>query len=125
MCWTVGKSNFAIPQATSRANFNKDDFIWRMCVFYRGFKKVTQPVKYPIPCCDGAITLILVGSNTIYIITVDANQGYHKIAVYVLRQEKISSLAPNNRKYAFKLMPFEPMNAPEFYTCMMQDFHAK
>ena len=51
---------------------NIDDFIWRMCVSCRGLKKVTKPFEYPIPSCDDAITLILVGSNSIYIITVDA-----------------------------------------------------
>ena len=60
------------------------DFIWMMCVSCRGLNKVTKPFEYPIPSCDDAITLILVGSNTIYIITVNAMQGYHQIAVYVL-----------------------------------------
>ena len=54
-----------------------------------------------------------------------SKQDYHKIAVYVLQQEKMSLLALNNIKYAFKVIPVRPMNAPEFYTCMMQDFYSE
>ena len=63
-----------------------DDFIWRICVSYHDWKKVTKPFEYPIPRCDDASTLILVVSNTIYIITVDAKQGHHQITVYVSHQ---------------------------------------
>ena len=55
----------------------------------------------------------------------DAKQGCHQIAVYVLHQEKLDLFAPNNRNFAFKVIPFGPMNAPAFYTRMMQDFHAE
>ena len=65
---------------------NIDNFIWRMCVSCRALKKVTKPFEYPIPCCDDAITLILVGSNKIYIITVDSKQEYNQIVVYVLHR---------------------------------------
>ena len=99
-----------------------EDFIWRMCVSYRGLNKVTKPFEYPIPRCDDAITMIIVGENCIYIITVDAKQGYHQVTVYAMHREKLAFFAPNNRKYTFKVMPFGPMNAPAFYTCMMQDF---
>ena len=104
--------------------FNIYDFIWSMCVSYCGSNKFTKPLEYPIPRCDNAITLILVGSNTIYIIIMDAKQGYHKLAVYVLHREELSFFAPNNRKYAFKVMPFGTMNASELYTGMMQVFQA-
>ena len=28
---------------------NIEDFVWRMCVSYRGLNKVTRPFEYPIP----------------------------------------------------------------------------
>ena len=96
-----------------------------MCVSYCGLNKVTKSFEYLIPSCDEDITLILVGSNTIYFITVDANQGYHEISVYVLQQGKLAFFAPNNRKCVFKVIPFGPMNTPAFYTCMMQNFQAE
>ena len=96
-----------------------------MCVSYPGLNKVTKHFEYPTPRCDDAITLILLGSNTIYIITVDSKQGCHQIDVYVLHQDKLASFAPNNRKYVFKIMPFGPINALEFYTFMVQDFHSE
>ena len=77
---------------------NIDDFIRRICVSYRGLNKVTKFFEYPIPRCDNAITLILLGPNKIYIITVDYKQGYHQIAVYVLHREKLDFFAPNHMK---------------------------
>ena len=65
-------------------------FVWRMCVSYRGLNKVTKPFEYPIPRCDDAISIFEVGSNMIWIITVDARQGYHQVYVRKLDQEKIA-----------------------------------
>ena len=85
-----------------------------MCVSYCSLNKFTKPLEYYTPRCDNAITIILVVSHTIYIINLDANQGFHQIAVYALHQEKLAFSAPNIRKYVFKIMPFGPMNAPVF-----------
>ena len=99
-----------------------DDFIWRMCVSYRGLNSVTKPFAWPIPRCDDAIGSLNFGSGTIYIITVDARQGYHQVAVKASDKEKLAFFAPNNKKYTYTVMPFGPMNAPAFYTYMMQKF---
>ena len=99
-----------------------DDFVWRMCVSYRGLNRVTLPFAYPIPRCDDAINVLNVGGTRIFLITVDAKQGYHQVAVKKEDRTKLAFFAPNHRKYTFKVMPFGPTNAPAFYTCMMQDF---
>ena len=99
-----------------------DDFIWRMCVSYRGLNSVTKPFAWPIPRCDDAIGSLNFGSGTIYIITVDARQGYHQVAVKASDKEKLAFFAPNNKKYTYTVMPFGPMNAPAFNTYMMQKF---
>ena len=57
------------------------DFVWRMCVSYRKLNSVTKPFEYPIPRCDDAVTIVMVGSTVMWIITVDARQGYHQVAV--------------------------------------------
>ena len=95
------------------------DFVWRMCVSYRKLNSVTKPFQYPIPRCDDAITMMVVGDTVIWIITVDARQGYHQVSVRQVDREKLAFFAPNYKKYAFKVMPFGPTNAPPFYTCMM------
>jgi hypothetical protein len=97
-------------------------FIWRMCVSYRQLNAITKPFEYPIPRCDDAITILIVGGDEIYIITVDARQGYHQVAVRKLDQEKLAFFAPDGKKYTWKVMPFGPMNAPAFYTAMMGAF---
>ena len=97
-----------------------EDFVWRMCVSYRGFNKFTKPFGYPIPRCDDSISNIAVGASAIYIITADAKQGYHQVIVYKLHRDKLAFFAPNYKKYTFKVIPFGPINAPSFYTCMMR-----
>ena len=62
---------------------------------------------------------MVVGSSCIWIITVDASQGYHQISVRRIDREKLVFFAPNHKKYTFKVMPFGPTNAPPFYSCMM------
>ena len=39
------------------------DFVWRLCISYRGLNRVTKPFQYPIPRCDLAITLMAIGSG--------------------------------------------------------------
>ena len=56
-------------------------FLWRMCVSYRKLNSVTKPSEYPIPRCDDAVTIFMVGSTVMWIITVDARQGYHQVSV--------------------------------------------
>ena len=98
------------------------DFVWRMCVSYRGLNKVTKPFEYLIPRCDNAISSLDGGSGIIWIICLDARQGYHQIFVRMMDREKLAFLAPNNVKCTFKVMPFGPKNAPAFYSCMMGHF---
>ena len=57
-----------------------------------------------------------------YIITVDAKQGYHKVTVRECGVEKLALFAPDHKKYDFKVIPFEPVNSPAFYSCMMINF---
>ena len=97
-------------------------FVWRMCVSYRGLNKVTKLYEYPIPRCDMAITIIELGSTGIFFITMDTKQGYHQIAVRACDIEKLAFFGPNSKKYGFRVMPFGPVNAPGFYTCMMGTF---
>ena len=99
-----------------------EDFVWRMCVSYRGLNAVTKPFTYPIPRCDDAIHVLNIGGVQVFLITVDAKQGYHQIAVKKSDQEKLAFFAPNHKKYTYRVMPFGPTNAPAFYTCMMVEF---
>ena len=104
---------------------NIEKFVWRMCVSYRQLNAITKPFEYPIPRCDDAIAILIVGGEKVYIITVDARQGYHQVAVRLLDQEKLAFFAPNNKKYTWKVMPFGPTNAPAFYTAMMGAFQGE
>ena len=95
------------------------EFVWRLCVSYRGLNRVTKLFEYPIPRCDIAVTIFESGSGRMWIITVDAKQGYHQIKVRECDVEKLAFFGPDDKKYAFTVMPFGPVNAPAFYTCMM------
>jgi len=69
--------------------------------------------------CDDSVAFICGGGRYLYFITVDCHQGYHQITVRVFDREKLAFYSPNGKKYCFKVMPFGPMNAPTFYTCLM------
>ena len=57
---------------------NIEDFVWRMCVSYRKLNSITKPFEFPIPRCDDAIAILDTGSQFIWIISLDARQGYHQ-----------------------------------------------
>ena len=93
-----------------------------MCVSYRGLNKVTKVYTYPIPRCDMDVTIFQIGSSRLWIITVDTKQDYHQVKIRQCDIDKLAFFGPNYRKYAFKVMPFGPVNDPAFYICMMGNF---
>ena len=97
------------------------DFVWRMCVSYRKLNSITKPFEFPIPRCDDAIAIIDTGSQFIWIISLDARQGYHQVRVRKVDREKLAFFGPDGYKYTFKVMPFGPTNAPGFYLAMMRN----
>ena len=101
---------------------NIADFIWRMCISYRGLNAVTRPFQFPIPRCDHSVLIIEQGGDKLFQIVLDACSGYHQVSVKKEDREKLAFFTPDNRKYTFSVMPFGPTNAPPFYTAMMSDF---
>ena len=87
-----------------------------MCVSYRRLNAVTKPFQFPIPRCDDAITILGCGAVLIWIISLDARQGYHQVAILASDMEKIAFFDPDDLKYCFTVMPFGPTNSPGFYT---------
>ena len=77
---------------------NIKDFIWRMCVSYRKLNGVNKLFKYPIPRCGIYVTVINVGANCIWIITLNDCHGFHQDGVRPTDQEKIALFAPENNK---------------------------
>ena len=98
---------------------NIEDFVWRMCASYRRLNAVTKPFQFPIPRCDDAITILGTGADEIWFISLDVRQGYHQISVRKIDREKLTFFNPDDLKYCFNVMSFEPTNAPPFYTAMM------
>ena len=39
--------------------------------------------------------------------------------VRAIDREKLAFFVPDDKKYCFKVMPFGPVNASSFYSCMM------
>ena len=75
-----------------------DEFIWRMCVSYQKLNGVTKSFQYPIPRCKDSVIILNAGAHRIWIITLDACQGYHQVAVQPTYQEKFAFFAPENNK---------------------------
>ena len=98
------------------------DFVWRLCVSYRGLNRVTKSFMFPIPRCSDSIEDFGDSNGIMSFITLDARQGYHQISVRYCDQEKLAFFTPNGSKKTSVVIPFGPKNAPSFYTAMMKDF---
>ena len=61
-------------------------------------------------------------ADEIWIISLDAHQGYHQVSVRKIDREKLPFCSPDDRKYYVDVMLFCPTSAPAFYTAMMKDF---
>ena len=75
---------------------------------------VTKPLQYPIPLCDDSVTVLNGGAHHIWIVTLDARQGYHQVSVQPIDQEKLKFFAPDNHKYCFIIMHCGTINTPTF-----------
>ena len=93
-----------------------DDFVWRMCVSYRGLNKITNPFQFPISCCDAVLEDLKDGARTLYFFSLDAAQGYNQIKVKKSDKDKLAFFGPDRFKWTYKVLPFGPVNAPAFYT---------
>lgn len=96
-----------------------------MCVSYRKLNSITKPFEYLIPRCGDAISVLMIDGDEIWIITVDACQGYHQVVVRKVDQEKLAFFTPNHKKYTWNVMLFGPTNAPAYYTAMMNVFQTE
>ena len=55
---------------------------------------ITKPFQFPILRCDDAITILGDSAENIWIISLDARQGYHQISVREANREKLAFLYP-------------------------------
>ena len=97
---------------------NIDDFIWRMCVYYRKLNSITNTFEFPILPCDGDISTVGAGSNKIWIISLDARQLYYQISVcHVDRENYLSSyhINKNIRSLLFHSVPLTPLFLFSYY----------
>ena len=92
-----------------------------MCISYQNLNSITKLFEFPIPRYYDAIISVGAGSRKIWIILMDARQGYHQVSVKVSDREKLAFSAPDHQKYTFFVMPFVPTNAPGFYLAMMKN----
>jgi hypothetical protein len=94
-------------------------FIWRYCVNYIPLNAITEPIAYPIPRCDAAVTLAF--GDGIYIWLMDAPQGYHQLRFAKESQPKLAFQGPDAVKYTYGVMPFGPMNGPTIFIDFIHD----
>ena len=106
------------PKPHQEEVMNIDDYIWRMCVSYRGLNRITKVFAYPISRCDSSIEDMGDHVGTLYFISLDAKQGYHQVKVREKDQEKLVFFGPYNKMYTYNVLPFSCVNGPTFYTCM-------
>ena len=61
-----------------------DNFIWRMYLSYWNFNEITKTFGFTISHCNYEISSVSAGSDAIFIIILDAHQGYHQVQVQKL-----------------------------------------
>ena len=117
--WCMGQSIVLAIKLHQEHVDDTNDFVWRVCMYYRGLNRITKFFEYPISRCDTAVTIFESDLGRMCIIIVDTKQGYNQIKVRERDVEKLALFGPDNKKYAFTVMPFGPVNAPNSYTYMM------
>ena len=123
--WTIQIAfNLIVLDAKPHQEYvtNIDAFISMMCVSYCELNRITKPFQYHIPRCDDLIYILSNSSTLIFIIPLDARQGYYQISLKVLDLEKLSFFSLDDYKYCYTVMPFCPTNAPTFYTATICNF---
>ena len=91
-------------------------YIFRLCVSYRGLNSVTRPFTFPTPRCDDAVEAIF-GR---YRIQGDLNCGYWQIKLTDMAKPKTAFFVPEGKK-RFLVMPMGCTNAhPAFVAIMMK-----
>ena len=69
-----------------------------MCVSYIKLNGINKPSEFPITRCDDAISNVGYRSNKMWIISLDARQGYHQNSVHHVDREKLAFFAPDKQK---------------------------
>ena len=94
------------------------DFVWRLCVFYRRMNQVTRPFMYPIPRCDDAVTEIPPSAK--YFIAFDLDCGYWQVALEKKSRAKTAFFTPDGKR-RWRVMPMGFLNSHAIFVSMMAD----
>ena len=97
-----GSSIVIAPKPHQEGIVDIEDFVWRMCISYRGLNKVTNLFEYPIGRCDSAIEYLGDASGTLYCICLDKAQGCHQIGVKKSDKEKLAFFGPDGKSIRSK-----------------------
>jgi hypothetical protein len=90
-------------------------YIWRMCVNFQKLNSVTKPFKAGIPRCADALELLNDSKGPLFAISLDADSGFHQIAVMPEAHDKLCYWAPDGRKDGYLVMPFGVLNGCTVY----------
>ena len=88
---------------------------WRVCVDFTDLNKVCPKDSFPIPRIDQLVDATMGHPRMSFL---DAFQGYHKIPLSLLDQEKMPFRGPNGN-YHYRVMPFGLKNVGSTYQRMV------
>ena len=88
------------------------DFIWIIFVSYRKLNGIEKSSGLHVPRCYDAIRISSYGSNKIWIISLDARQGYHQISVRHIYRENQPYLHQTTKNIHSSLCHSGPLTPP-------------
>ena len=108
------------PYASAVLFVQKKDGSLRMCVDFRGLKKVTIKDRFPLPRIDDLIDK-LYGASVFS--SLDLQSGYHQIRVAEADAHKTAFIT-HKGLFEYRVMPFGLCNAPSHFQRQMNQMFA-
>ena len=85
-----GSLSLLTPKPHEEDRNDVKDFIWRLWGSYRPLNGITRSFEFPIPRCADSIKKLGDSCGILFIISLDARNGYHQIRVWKCDQEKLA-----------------------------------
>ena len=110
---------FTAKQYQERCN-DINTFLWRHCIDYRSLNRTTLNFELHIHSYAESVEDLGDSCDSLSMISLDSQSGYHQIRVRESIQGKLAFFSPSGTKTIFQVIIFGPKYNPAFYIAMMK-----